>query len=164
MLDKNEGGERAVFGYDSFEGFPEPATQDLSHRAPQKGDWSYSPSGQYKYTPELLKEILKEANVEYKDINIVKGFFGDTLKKHPNKPIALLHLDGDLYQSYKDILEYLYNKVAIGGILVFDDFLEGQTEDEKWPGARLAVKEFLGDNYKNMRPSPRGNYYYIKTK
>jgi hypothetical protein len=164
IFEKAEGGERSIYAYDSFEGFPMPSEQDKSPRKPQKGDWAFSPSGKYKYTPEFVREILQDANIKVVDsnISIIKGFFSDSLNFHPDRPIALLHIDGDLYQSYKDALEKLYERVQVGGVIVFDDFLEGADENEKWPGARLAVKDFLGIRYDELIASPRGNYYFIK--
>jgi len=158
------GGERHIFAYDSFEGFPQPTSEDESRRNPKKGEWSDSPSGKYKYSKEFTELVLTEAGLPLKDfsLNITKGFFSDSLKSHPNRPIALLHVDGDLYSSYKDTLENLYDLVSIGGIIVFDDFLAEQDEKESFPGSRQAVKEFLGDKISNLKVSIGGTNYLIK--
>ena len=74
----------------------------------------------------------------------------------------MLHVDGDLYSSYKDTLENLYDLVSIGGIIVFDDFLADQDEKESFPGSRQAVKEFLGDKISNLKVSIGGTNYFIK--
>lgn len=162
FLSKEEGGQRALWGYDSFEGFPLPTKQDDSPRKPQKGEWSASPSGKYQYSPEFIHLVLTEAGIPPdRHPSLVKGFFGDTLKSHPDHPIALLNVDGDLYQSYKDTLNNLYPKVAKGGIIVFDDFSE-EKNDEAFPGARLAVKEFLGEDFKKLKMSIGGTYYFVK--
>lgn len=157
-------GERQVFAYDSFEGFPEPTEEDESGRNPQKGEWSESPSGKYKYSPEFLSQILTEAGLSPNDrpITITKGYFNDSLPSHPQRPIAILHVDGDLYQSYKDTLENLYPLVSKGGIIIFDDFLAQEDEDEDFPGARTAVKEFLGEKFSDLKVSIGGTTYFIK--
>ncbi|WP_205097923.1 TylF/MycF/NovP-related O-methyltransferase [Candidatus Nitrosotenuis uzonensis] len=162
ILDENEGGKRHIFGYDSFEGFPEPSEEDSSPRNPQKGEWSSSPSGKYQYTVDFIKKILIEGG-SYSDdrITLVKGFFDDSLLHHPSRPIALLHIDADLYKSYATVLRLLYEKVSSGGIIIFDDFTSN-SKVESFPGARQAVKEFLKDNFTNLQISLRGNYYYIK--
>ncbi|MCK9224205.1 MAG: TylF/MycF family methyltransferase [Candidatus Muirbacterium halophilum] len=158
------GRKRNIFGYDSFEGFPEPLKEDNSKRNPKAGEWSSSPSGKYKYSEDFIRTVLSEANLSLENypLELKKGFFGDSLPSHPDSPIALLHVDGDLYQSYKDTLENLYDKVSKGGIIVFDDFLFDENIDESFPGARIATKEFLGDNYKNLKISITGNPYFIK--
>jgi hypothetical protein len=137
-----------VFALDSFEGFPEPSTQDESPRMPKKGEWSKSPTGQYSYTPDFLKEVLTLGGVNQESLKIVKGFFNDTISGIPKKPIALLHLDGDLYESYKVPLVALSNQIQIGGIIVIDDFLKTMqsSQEESFPGARQAVMEFLDEN------------------
>ena len=160
----NAGGERNIFAYDSFEGFPEPTKEDESARKPKQGEWSGSPSGKYKYSKEFTELVLAEAGLPVEDfsLNIKKGFFSESLKTHPDNPIALLHVDGDLYSSYKDTLENLYDLVSIGGIIVFDDFLADQDEKESFSGSRQAVKEFLGDKINNLKVSIGGTNYFIK--
>lgn len=164
LYTEKEGGNRDIFAYDSFEGFPEPTNEDVSYRQPQKGDWSFSPSGKYKYSIEFTLEILLNAGIEINQdkIKIIKGFFNDSLPNHPERPIAILHVDGDLYSSYIDTLTNLYDKVTKGGVIVFDDFFEDNLGEDRWPGARKAVKEFLGIEYSDLKVSNRGSYYYIK--
>jgi hypothetical protein len=91
------------------------------------------------------------------------GFFSESLPTHPRRQIALLNVDGDLYQSYKDSLDNLYPLVSPKGVIVFDDFLFQESTEEHFPGARRAVKEFLGTAYADLRCSRRGNAYYIKS-
>ena len=74
------------------------------------------------------------------NITLVKGLFSETLPKYSGPHIALLHIDADLYDSYKDALRYLWPKVSIGGIAAFDEY----QMCEEWPGARQAVDEFFG--------------------
>ena len=164
FLNDSEGGNRNIFAYDSFEGFPEPTEEDASIRNPKKGEWSSSPSGKYKYSKEFTETILAEAGLPLDDISlsIKKGYFCDSLKSHPERPIALLHVDGDLYDSYKDTLESLFDLVSKGGVIVFDDFLAEKNEDESFPGSRQAVIEFLGDKISNLKVSIGGTNYYIK--
>ena len=52
----------------------------------------------------------------------------------------MLHLDCDLYESYKISLTNLYDKVVAGGIIMFDEY-----DDQRWPGARRAIDEFFMD-------------------
>jgi len=166
LLDLAEGGERRIFAYDSFCGFPEPCEKDNSYRNPKAGEWSTSPSGKYSYSPEFTRLILREAGISETDIanlNITPGFFCDTLPNHPDRPIALLHCDGDLYESYRDCLLYLFPKVVLGGVIVFDDFYFEKPSQEKFPGSRLAVEEFFGSDIKFLKKSLSGAAYFIKT-
>jgi O-methyltransferase len=151
---------RKVFAYDSFAGFPSPTIEDTSSRNPKKGEWSKSPSGKYSYSPNFIKTVLKNAGIPIKNnLVIKKGFFSDTLPKHPDRPIAILHADGDFYSSTISILESLYDKVVKGGIIIFDDVYVGNKD---FPGAKLAAKEFLGKNFSKMQTSMIGTSYIIK--
>ena len=164
LLDKNEGGDRKIYGYDSFEGFPEPTKEDKSIRNSRKGDWAKSPTGVYEYSIEFTEMVLREAGIVFDDSKptLTKGFFCDTLISHPDRPIAILHVDGDLYQSYLDVLNHLYDKVNHGGIVIFDDFFVEGPGNKKFPGARRAVKEYLGESYEKIEPTIGGTYCYFK--
>ena len=52
--------------------------------------------------------------------------------------IAILRLDTDWYESTKHELETLYDRLAVGGILIIDDY-------GHWIGARKAVDEFIAN-------------------
>ena len=67
----------------------------------------------------------------------MKGLFADTLpaKREEVGPISLLHLDGDWYESTRDILLNLYDVVLVGGYLQADDY-------GYWEGCRRAIEEF----------------------
>jgi O-methyltransferase len=163
LLDKSEGGQRHIFGYDSFEGFPEPTPEDSSPRNPQKGEWSTSPSGTYTYSEDFTKLVLESADVPTERVTLAKGYFSESLAAHPDRAIALLHVDGDLYQSYQSTLQHLYARVAKGGVIVFDDFYEKDDDTpEPFPGARQAVKDFLGDDFCKLQVSMIGRYYFVK--
>jgi len=158
----------SIYGLDSFEGFPKPSIEDASWRNPKAGEWSHSPSGNLKYTPDLILEIFRNANVSTSNLELVKGFFNDTTPFLAAKEIriGILHCDGDLYHSVKSPLDNLNGKIAIGGVIVFDDFLEnGNEENDAFPGARKAFNEFISSNADSYEKiwSPRGNVILKKT-
>lgn len=81
---------------------------------------------------------------------------------YPESSIALLHLDVDLYLSYKVVLEKFYCKVTKGGIILFDEYLGG-LDYLKFPGAYKAISEFLGDKIKKIKKDPdTGKFFIIK--
>jgi hypothetical protein len=84
-----------------------------------------------------IQEITNKINLPKEKIHIVKGWFQETLPIHKEAvgAIALLRMDGDLYESYKQPLEILYDQVVPGGFIVFDDWM--------LKGCRIAVLEFL---------------------
>lgn len=164
ILDKENGGDRKAYAFDSFEGFPAPAVEDDSFRKPQKGEWSHSPSKKYKYSPEFIHEVLGKAGIKNSTDRVVltKGFFADTLPLYDGGPIAILNLDGDLYVSYRDPLNLLYDQVVPGGVIIFDDFTTINSGEDKFPGARKATEEFLADKPEKLQNSILGTPYIEK--
>jgi len=97
--------ERRVHGFDSFEGLPE-------EWKPGEPAGSYSTQGQ---TPPTAAHV-----------KLHRGWFEDTLPGFAaqlHEPIALLHVDCDLYSSTRTVLSILGPKLGKGSLLVFDDFL-----------------------------------------
>jgi O-methyltransferase len=52
----------------------------------------------------------------------LEGWFRDTLPSAPVERLALLRLDGDLYESTLVALESLYDRVSPGGFIIVDDY------------------------------------------
>ena len=70
-------------------------------------------------------------------MKIHKGWVENTLPsivKEVDK-ISILRIDVDWYEPTLQVLEYLYDKVIPGGVIICDDY-------GAWKGARLAIDEF----------------------
>ena len=165
MLAYLTGSERAkparmLWGFDSFEGWPEPTQYDQSPREPQRGEWRVSED----HVRQRLENSLVKKEFPELDIRIVPGFFGETLPNFPDGAIAFLHLDCDLYTSYHDGLSYLFPKVARGGVILFDEYREFPQEYggvEKWPGATKAVDEYLASTGLPLQYDEETKKYYV---
>jgi O-methyltransferase len=122
---------RTVWVADSFEGVPPPN--------PEK----YPADRQINlYECEELAVPLEEVRANFERFGVLdervkflKGWFKDTLPKAPIEKLALLRLDGDLYESTMDTLVPLYPKLSPGGYCIVDDY--GAV-----PGAKIAVEEY----------------------
>jgi len=55
-------------------------------------------------------------------VRFLPGWFRDTLPSAPIEKLALLRLDGDLYESTMDGLVNLYPKLSVGGYVIIDDY------------------------------------------
>lgn len=156
LLLHEEGKKRALFGFDSFAGFPNPTEHDQSPRNPKKGEWKYM-------TKEDAEEVMNHLGVKI-PIKITEGFVTDSFPKADIPPIALLHLDVDLYESYKTCLEYLFPKVVRGGIVMFDEYLNADAF-QKFPGAQKAIDEFFHKEpkYQIQKDPFFDKYFLIKT-
>ena len=122
---------RSVFGFDSFQGLPE--------------DWFLDTR---KGTFDLNGKLPKvESNV-----TLVPGWFQDTLpaflKEHPGE-IALLHIDCDLYESARFVLEQVVSRLRVGSVLVFDEYFNypGWESGEYKALQELVSKYRIGYSY-----------------
>jgi hypothetical protein len=149
---------KKLWGFDSFEGFPEPVPEDNSSYAVKAGDW-----GNVDLDMVTSKILARVPESYFKEsVVLIPGFFDASLPKAPITKIAFLHLDGDLYQSYMDCFTLLYDKVVSGGIIAFDECLSG-IEYAKYPGGFTAIERFLGSkNVDLCRDMVTGKYYVIK--
>ena len=97
--------QRPVHGFDSFAGLPE--------------KWkSGEPAGSYSTHGRM------PATAGH--VQLHQGWFEETLPVFAAQlasPIALLHVDCDLYSSTRTVLQHLGPHLATGSLLVFDDFL-----------------------------------------
>jgi hypothetical protein len=55
-------------------------------------------------------------------VMFLEGFFSDTLPAAPLGQLAMIRLDGDLYESTRDALVPLYPKLSPGGYCIIDDY------------------------------------------
>jgi len=135
--------DRDYFLYDSFEGFPPAEDIDIEAGSgrPAK-DWQahqHLPGSKNNCKADISFARQAMALSGAKHVYLNKGWFNETLPKYPGKPIAILRLDADWYQSTMDILTYLYPHVVKGGVIIIDD-------DYYWQGCALAVHDFLSAN------------------
>ena len=91
-----------------------------------------------------VENNLRDWFGETVDWKFHEGWFQDTVAGSDTGPIALLHLDGDLYESTLVCLEGLYNRVSPGGVVVVDDY--------ELTGCRAAVVDYFGVLPAGMKP------------
>lgn len=144
------GKPRTYYGFDSFEGFPDPVEKDEITPIKGKGFWANPPDTVLKVLRDgrLGEDVIRDR------IRLVKGWFDKTLPTYTGR-IALLHLDCDLYESYKLSLETLYDKVQQGGVIMFDEY-----GDARWPGATKAIDEFFSDKPETVQPHSKCTWKY----
>lgn len=71
-------------------------------------------------------------------VTVHAGDIADVAPRLPHERYGFVHVDVDLYEPAVACLEYFGPKLAIGGVLVLDDY-----EAPKCPGIRRAAEEFL---------------------
>ncbi|MBU4566133.1 MAG: TylF/MycF family methyltransferase [Desulfarculus sp.] len=121
---------RKVYVADSFEGLPAP---DPSKYSADRSDRLH----QIKYLAVSQAEVEANfANYGLLDGQVVflKGWFKDTLPRAEVQKLAVMRLDGDMYESTMDALGNLYPKLSPGGFCIIDDYALA--------GCRAAVDDF----------------------
>lgn len=154
---------KKIWLFDSFEGIPlaskydttQPGIGVISHDV---NGYLLTTSGVTAVSMEQVKQHFAEWNVNDENFEYVKGWFEETVPINEIDKISLLRLDGDLYNSTKVCLEYLYPKLVKGGYLIIDDYA--------LDGCRLAVDEYF-DKYEIQKnftvvPKTKTVIYYQK--
>jgi len=121
--------DRVVWVSDSFEGLPRP---DEAKNAEAR-IWS---GGEMAVSLEEVQDNFRRYGLFDEQVRFLKGYFKDTLPKAPIERIAVLRVDGDLYESVTQTLDYLYPKVSAGGYIILDDY------GDHLPPARKAVDDY----------------------
>jgi hypothetical protein len=152
---------KKLFGFDSFEGFPEPSEYDRSERNPKKGEWNYSSPSDIIWTLKLFKCFNEPGfflkSFSQSNIVLEKGFFSTELFEQAPKSIALLHLDCDLYMSYKICLENLWPLIVSRGLVIFDEY-----DTPRFPGAKKSIDEYFEERDEKIQYDAISKKYYVR--
>ncbi len=128
--------------FDTFEGMSEPTEHDVSKAGqPAQGKWEQSIQGngssQWCYASEEdVRQNMTTTGYPAERVHLHPGRVEDTLPEQAPEQIALLRLDTDWYESTRHELIHLFPRLAVGGVLIIDDYGE-------WQGARRAVDEYM---------------------
>lgn len=119
-----------VFGFDSFVGLPE-TWIDKDNRV-------VVPARHFS-TRGIIPNV--------KDVKFYAGWFTNTLPDYLKiaQPIALLHIDSDLYSSAKEVLWALNEYIVEGTIIVFDEWFyrhDAKYNDHEQKAFKEWVAEF----------------------
>lgn len=109
---------RKVWVADSFKGLPRPNAKKYPN---DSGD----PHHKYKTLAVSLKTVknnFEKYGLLDDQVQFLEGWFSETLPTAPIQSLAILRLDGDMYESTIDALTHLYPKVSVGGYIIVDDY------------------------------------------
>jgi hypothetical protein len=155
-----------IYAFDSFCGLPWPSNRDdqmpgirmLSKweqkALPNPGQTLLESTGAVCVSVGDFEQHIVNAFGNTNNVIPIKGWFEDTVK-HFDKPISLLRLDGDLYNSTYVCLESLYPKCIKGACVIIDDI--------QLPGCKAACDDyFLSIDYKPKYKYVDNVAYFIK--
>jgi O-methyltransferase len=109
--------DRTVWAADSFQGVPAP-----THPADRGLDLSSRLFPILAVSRDAVSELFERYELLDEQVKFIAGWFKESLVAAPIERLAVLRLDGDLYESTIDTLEPLYAKVATGGFIIVDDY------------------------------------------
>lgn len=99
-----------VFLCDTFKGVVKTSEKDNKYRE-EHADTS-------RKEVEYLIKSLSLSNVR-----ILEGVFPDDTGKYIEKEkFRLSHVDVDAYYSAKDIIDWIWKKMVVGGMIIYDDY------------------------------------------
>ncbi len=134
--------------FDSFEGLSEPAPEDSG--GGKRTKWT---KGKLAVDESVTRKNLSMfSNVEY-----YKGWIPARYTEVAGRRFAFVHIDVDLYQPTKDSLEFFYDRVTPGGVIVSDDY-----GVDSCFGARKAVDDFFADKRETVINIPTGQCLIVK--
>ncbi len=138
VLKIHEVTDRVVWVADSFEGLPEPDAEQFPREAQVHNGLVMK--GVYHHFAVGLEDVqrnFRAYGLLDDQVRFLKGWFKDTLPTAPIDSLAVMRLDGDYYESTRDGLLNLYDKLSVGGYVIIDDYGE-----DHWTYCRRAVDEF----------------------
>jgi O-methyltransferase len=118
VMKANDVTDRMIWVADSFQGLPKP---DAAKYPADSGDIHFL-IPELAISLEQVQANFGAFNLLDNQVRFLKGWFKDTLPKAPIKKLAVIRLDGDLYESTIDALTNLYPKLSTGGYLIVDDY------------------------------------------
>jgi O-methyltransferase len=122
-------GDKTIFLLDTFNGFPKGQSDALFNGSvtvgPQIIDFESDVIDNFNGTSTPLERV-----------QMIKGPVEITIPAFDVKAISLLRLDTDFYSSTKVALDFLYDKLLPGGVLIVDDY-------GMFQGSRRATDELL---------------------
>ena len=112
--------KRCVWLADSFEGVPR---SDPANYKADKGIRAGFAAGILGVSEAEVRANFERYGLLDEQVRFLPGWFKDTLHDAPIDPIAVLRLDGDLYESTIQALDALYPRLSPGGFCIVDDYL-----------------------------------------
>ena len=137
---------KKILGFDVFGKFPD--TSFANDKKPR--EIQITDAGLESISKDQLLEVLKHKDVD-KNMELIEGDITESVpayvKKHPELKISFLNLDTDIYEPAVTILEHLYPRLTVGGILILDDY-------ETFPGEAKAVDDYFKDKQIEIKKFP----------
>jgi len=131
--------DRRVIAADSFEGLPPPSEQ-----FPADAGADFHTHPELAVSLEQVRANFERFGLLDDQVVFLKGWFRDTMPRVDAHALAVLRLDGDMYESTIVPLTHLFDRVSPGGWVIVDDY-------QIMAPCRRAVKDFFAAH--GIRPT-----------
>ncbi|HVC00085.1 MAG TPA: TylF/MycF/NovP-related O-methyltransferase [Candidatus Dormibacteraeota bacterium] len=101
---------KLVYLADTFKGVVKAGAQDTRYVGGEHADTS----------EQVAWELLERTGAA--NARLLRGIFPEETAAWVSGPISLLHVDVDVYQSGKDVVEWVLPHLPVGAAIVFDDY------------------------------------------
>jgi O-methyltransferase len=136
---------KSVYLADTFAGVVKAGKKDTRYLGGEHADTSRS-------TVEGLLRSLDLTNAV-----ILEGIFPEDTAGHVAGPISMLHCDVDVYDSTRDIVQWVLPRLSRGGAIVFDDYGFSGCE-----GVTMFVNELRSDTNLFFVHNLNGHAIFVK--
>ena len=136
--------------FDSFEGLSEPSATDV-------------PSHEHTYRWKKHDLAVSEAVVlrnleEFQFVRSHPGWIPTRFEEVAQRRFSFVHVDVDLYEPTRDSLEFFYERLVPGGVLLCDDY-----GSSACPGATKAFDEYISSRpERSVIHLPTGQGFIVK--
>jgi hypothetical protein len=139
--------------FDSFEGLSEFKEQDETVLRPTQ---AAKDAARRNFRSNLAR--VSKGLSGFPFVRFHPGWIPTRFSEVETESFSLATIDVDLYEPTRDAIAFFYPRVCKGGLLYFDDY-----GYETYPGAKLAVDEFLKDQQPALFiDMPFGSAFLIK--
>ena len=105
------GNARTVFLADTFQGVVKAGPKDDYYKGGEHADTS----------PEIVEGLARGLGLS--NVQLLPGVFPEeTGGKLEDRRFCFCHVDVDVYQSAKDTVDWVWPRMPVGGIVVYDDY------------------------------------------
>jgi O-methyltransferase len=109
---KNCGIREKVFLCDTFSGVVKAGVNDSVYKG-----------GEHADTSKQIVEDLVGAQMKLDNVEILQGIFPDDSARYlAGMRFRFCHVDVDVYQSASDIVDWIWDRIVTGGVMVYDDY------------------------------------------
>ncbi len=133
-------GNRQLYLFDTFRGLPKPGKNDTSLER-----------GQFCASLSQAKDYLKG----YSNILFYEGLFPHTAEPVRDRTFSFVHIDVDTYESTLSCLNFFYDRMGKGGIIISHDY-------SSLAGVRKALDGFLEDKPEPIIDLPGSQCLIVK--